>query len=76
MNYQQTAKEIVLNYANKHIDKTDNVFKFKHIEVFEKKNRTMICSALERMTILFSVSSSIFTSNLTKCHDIWICITT
>lgn len=25
MNYQQTAKEIVLNYANKHIDKTDNV---------------------------------------------------
>lgn len=25
MNYQQTAKEIVLNYANKHIDKTDNI---------------------------------------------------
>ena len=25
MNYQETAKEIVLNYANKHIDKTDNV---------------------------------------------------
>lgn len=25
MNYQQTAKEIVLNYVNKHIDKTDNV---------------------------------------------------
>lgn len=25
MNYQQTAKEVVLNYANKHIDKTDNV---------------------------------------------------
>lgn len=25
MNYQQTAKEIVLNYTNKHIDKTDNV---------------------------------------------------
>ena len=25
MNYQKTAKEIVLNYANKHIDKTDNV---------------------------------------------------
>ena len=25
MNYQQIAKEIVLNYANKHIDKTDNV---------------------------------------------------
>lgn len=24
MNYQKTAKEIVLNYANKHIDKTDN----------------------------------------------------
>lgn len=25
MNYQETAKEIVLGYANKHIDKTDNV---------------------------------------------------
>ena len=25
MNYQNVAKEIVLNYANKHIDKTDNV---------------------------------------------------
>lgn len=25
MNYQEIAKEIVLNYANKHIDKTDNV---------------------------------------------------
>lgn len=25
MNYQETAKEIVLNYANKHIDKTDDV---------------------------------------------------
>lgn len=25
MDYQKTAKEIVLNYANKHIDKTDNV---------------------------------------------------
>ena len=25
MNYQKTAREIVLNYANKHIDKTDNV---------------------------------------------------
>ena len=25
MNYQKTAKEIVLNYANKHLDKTDNV---------------------------------------------------
>lgn len=25
MNYQGIAKEIVLNYANKHIDKTDNV---------------------------------------------------
>ena len=25
MNYQQTAKEIVLKYVNKHIDKTDNV---------------------------------------------------
>ena len=25
MNYQKTAKEIILNYANKHIDKTDNV---------------------------------------------------
>lgn len=25
MNYQKTAKQIVLNYANKHIDKTDNV---------------------------------------------------
>ena len=25
MNYQKTAKELVLNYANKHIDKTDNV---------------------------------------------------
>lgn len=25
MNYQKIAKEIVLNYANKHIDKTDNV---------------------------------------------------
>lgn len=25
MNYQKTAKEIVLNYANKRIDKTDNV---------------------------------------------------
>lgn len=25
MNYQQIAKEVVLNYANKHIDKTDNV---------------------------------------------------
>ena len=25
MNYQQIAKEIVLNYANKHVDKTDNV---------------------------------------------------
>ena len=25
MNYQQIAKEIVLNYANNHIDKTDNV---------------------------------------------------
>ena len=25
MNYQKTAKEIVLDYANKHIDKTDNV---------------------------------------------------
>lgn len=24
MNYQKTAKGIVLNYANKHIDKTDN----------------------------------------------------
>lgn len=24
MDYQKTAKEIVLNYANKHIDKTDN----------------------------------------------------
>lgn len=24
MNYQKIAKEIVLNYANKHIDKTDN----------------------------------------------------
>ena len=26
MNYQQIAKEIVLNYANKHVDKTDNVY--------------------------------------------------
>lgn len=25
MNYQKIAREIVLNYANKHIDKTDNV---------------------------------------------------
>lgn len=25
MDYQKTAKEIVLNYVNKHIDKTDNV---------------------------------------------------
>ena len=25
MNYQKIAKEIVLNYANKHVDKTDNV---------------------------------------------------
>ena len=25
MNYQKTSKEIVLDYANKHIDKTDNV---------------------------------------------------
>lgn len=25
MNYQEIAKEIVLNYANKHIDKTDDV---------------------------------------------------
>lgn len=25
MNYQEIAKEIVLNYANKHLDKTDNV---------------------------------------------------
>lgn len=25
MNYQKIAKEIVLDYANKHIDKTDNV---------------------------------------------------
>ena len=25
MNYQEIAKEIVLNYANKHVDKTDNV---------------------------------------------------
>ena len=25
MNYQKTAKEIILNYANKHIDRTDNV---------------------------------------------------
>lgn len=25
MNYQQIAKEVVLNYANKHVDKTDNV---------------------------------------------------
>ena len=25
MNYQKTAREIVLDYANKHIDKTDNV---------------------------------------------------
>ena len=25
MDYQKTAREIVLNYANKHIDKTDNV---------------------------------------------------
>lgn len=25
MDYQKTAKEVVLNYANKHIDKTDNV---------------------------------------------------
>ena len=25
MNYQKISKEIVLNYANKHIDKTDNV---------------------------------------------------
>ena len=25
MNYQEIAKEIVLDYANKHIDKTDNV---------------------------------------------------
>ena len=25
MNYQKTAKEIVLDYVNKHIDKTDNV---------------------------------------------------
>ena len=25
MDYQKIAKEIVLNYANKHIDKTDNV---------------------------------------------------
>ena len=24
MNYQQIAKEIVLNYANKYVDKTDN----------------------------------------------------
>lgn len=25
MNYQKIAKEVVLNYTNKHIDKTDNV---------------------------------------------------
>ena len=25
MNYQKIAKEIVLNYANEHIDKTDNL---------------------------------------------------
>lgn len=25
MNYQETAKEIVLDYVNKHLDKTDNV---------------------------------------------------
>lgn len=25
MDYQKTAKEVVSNYANKHIDKTDNV---------------------------------------------------
>ena len=25
MNYQKIAKEVVLNYVNKHIDKTDNV---------------------------------------------------
>ena len=25
MNYQKTAKEIVLDYASKHIDKTDNI---------------------------------------------------
>lgn len=25
MNYQKIAKEVVLNYANKHVDKTDNV---------------------------------------------------
>lgn len=25
MDYQRIAREIVLNYANKHIDKTDNV---------------------------------------------------
>lgn len=25
MNYQEIAKEIVLNYANRHIDKTDDV---------------------------------------------------
>ena len=25
MNYKEIAKEIVLNYANEHIDKTDNV---------------------------------------------------
>ena len=25
MNYQETAKEIVLGYVNKHLDKTDNV---------------------------------------------------
>nr|DAW60799.1 MAG TPA: DegQ (SacQ) family [Caudoviricetes sp.] len=25
MNYQKIAREIVLNYVNKHIDKTDNV---------------------------------------------------
>ena len=25
MNYRNIAKELVLNYANKHIDKTDNI---------------------------------------------------
>ena len=25
MNYKNIAKELVLNYANKHIDKTDNI---------------------------------------------------
>lgn len=53
MNYQEIAKEIVLNYANKYIDKTDNV-QITSDDVYV----VWFCKTLQNWKVLLSTTLS------------------